>query len=66
MKTLALRGQDLERGFVFPVRGRDKKRGFRKVRKEELPRLSLAELDVRPLGVRVVWMFPAPPRPEIF
>jgi hypothetical protein len=68
MGTLALRGQDLERGFVFPVRGRDANRDFRKVEKELEASLvlSLAELDARSLGVMVVWTFPAPPRPDTF
>ncbi len=70
MRTLALCEKDLERGFVFPVCGRDKNRGFRKLMKDELPRLSkslaLAEPDVRSLGVMVVWTFPAPPRPDLF
>jgi hypothetical protein len=63
IRTLALR-KDLERGFVLPVRGRDNRK-FRKDMREEPSRLSLAELlDVRPRGVTVVWMFPAPPRPD--
>ena len=38
------------------MRGRDKKRGFRKLMKEESSGLSLEELDARSLGAMVVWM----------
>jgi len=49
-----VRGQDLERGLVFPVRGEDKNRELCMDKKEEPPVLSLAELDVPPLGAIIV------------